>query len=105
MWLRLGQDASSGRPDFALPFRQTLVSNVRKRAAGRLASPEQPSPKRKPGLEVRIMASQNSSRTAVVPAVAYLRMSDKKQDKSIPAQQAEIEKYAAAHGFKVIRWY
>ena len=32
-------------------------------------------------------------------------MSDKKQDKSIPAQKDEIEKYAAAKGYRVIRWY
>lgn len=41
----------------------------------------------------------------ITPAVAYLRMSDKKQDKSIPAQRAEIERYAAAHGYQVLRWY
>jgi site-specific DNA recombinase len=51
------------------------------------------------------MVARNSSRGGLVPAVAYLRMSDKKQDKSIPAQQAEIEKYAAAHGFEILRWY
>lgn len=39
------------------------------------------------------------------PSVAYLRMSDKKQDKSIPAQRAEIERYALAHGYQIIRWY
>ena len=38
-------------------------------------------------------------------AVAYLRMSDKKQDKSIPAQREEIERYARAHGYTIIRWY
>jgi len=32
-------------------------------------------------------------------------MSDKKQDKSIPAQKVEIEKYAAAHGYRIVRWY
>lgn len=41
----------------------------------------------------------------LIPAVAYLRMSDKKQDKSIPAQRAEIERYAATHGFNILRWY
>jgi hypothetical protein len=32
-------------------------------------------------------------------------MSDKKQDKSMPAQKDEIEKFAAANGYRVIRWY
>jgi len=51
------------------------------------------------------MVTRNSTHAGLIPAVAYLRMSDKKQDKSIPAQQAEIEKYAADHGFHILRWY
>ena len=51
------------------------------------------------------MAARHSKQAGLVPAVAYLRMSDKKQDKSIPAQKDEIEKYAAAKGYRVIRWY
>ena len=51
------------------------------------------------------MAKRHSTRTGTIPAVAYLRMSDKKQDKSIPAQKAEIEKFAAANGYAIVRWY
>jgi hypothetical protein len=35
-------------------------------------------------------------RAETMPAVAYYRMSSKKQDKRIPAQRVEVEKYAAA---------
>src|SRR5437899_4841553 len=65
----------------------------------------QPSPSRKPTWEVRIMAKRQFTFAGLTAAVAYLRMSDKKQDKSIPAQKAEIEKYAAAHGYQIVRWY
>lgn len=41
----------------------------------------------------------------LTPAVGYMRMSDKKQDKSIAAQKHEIERFAAANGYRVIRWY
>jgi site-specific DNA recombinase len=51
------------------------------------------------------MADRNSKQGGLIPAVAYLRMSDKKQDKSIPDQKAEIEKYAAANGYQILRWY
>lgn len=37
--------------------------------------------------------------------VAYLRMSDKKQDKSIAEQREEIERYCAARGYVILRWY
>jgi site-specific DNA recombinase len=42
---------------------------------------------------------------SMTKAVAYLRMSDKKQDKSIPAQRAEIERYAVTHDYSIVRWY
>ena len=41
---------------------------------------------------------------AGMQAVAYYRMSSKKQDKSIPAQRSEVEKYALANGYTIIRW-
>lgn len=39
-----------------------------------------------------------------IPAVAYYRMSSKKQDKSIPAQRDEVERYAKANGYHLVRW-
>jgi DNA invertase Pin-like site-specific DNA recombinase len=51
------------------------------------------------------MVARHSKLAGLVPAVAYLRMSDKKQDKSIPAQKDEIEKYAAANGYQILHWY
>jgi hypothetical protein len=91
--------------EFALPFQREFVFNEESGLYGRLAPPEQPLPPRKPELEVGIMAARHSKHVGLVPAVAYLRMSDKSQDKSIPAQIEEIEKYAAAHGFEIVRWY
>lgn len=41
----------------------------------------------------------------LIRAVMYLRMSSDKQDKSIPAQRAEIERYAKAHGYQIVREY
>jgi DNA invertase Pin-like site-specific DNA recombinase len=42
----------------------------------------------------------------VIPAVGYLRCSDDSQiAASIPAQKSEVEKYATAHGYNVLRWY
>jgi site-specific DNA recombinase len=41
----------------------------------------------------------------LIPAVGYVRMSSKKQDKSPEQQKAAIEEYAAQHGFKIVRWY
>src|SRR5947209_4391932 len=37
--------------------------------------------------------------------VAYYRMSDDKQEASIPAQRAEVQAYAAKHGYRIIREY
>ncbi|MCH8853285.1 MAG: recombinase family protein [Planctomycetes bacterium] len=42
--------------------------------------------------------------TKSVPAVAYYRMSSKKQDKSIDAQRTEVEKLAEKDGYRIIRW-
>jgi site-specific DNA recombinase len=41
---------------------------------------------------------------ATMTAVAYYRMSSKKQDTSIPAQRVEVERYAEQHGYNIIRW-
>jgi DNA invertase Pin-like site-specific DNA recombinase len=40
-----------------------------------------------------------------IPAVAYYRMSTDKQEESIPRQMSEVRKYAAEHGFNLIREY
>lgn len=40
-----------------------------------------------------------------IPAVAYVRMSSSKQDKSPEQQREEIERHAAARGYTIIRWY
>ena len=39
-----------------------------------------------------------------IPAVAYYRMSSKKQDTSIPAKRVEVERYAEANGYDIVRW-
>ncbi len=44
-------------------------------------------------------------RAGGIPAVAYYRMSSKKQDKSIAAQRVEVEQYAAANGYQILRPY
>jgi len=41
---------------------------------------------------------------ALVPAVAYLRASSDKQDTSCDDQLAEVKKYAAKNGYKLLRW-
>jgi DNA invertase Pin-like site-specific DNA recombinase len=46
-----------------------------------------------------------AAKAGLIPAVGYLRMSSKKQDKSIGEQQKEVTKYAASHGYAIIRWY
>ncbi len=38
-------------------------------------------------------------------AIAYLRCSDPRQDKSIEDQRAEIEARASADHYEVVRWY
>jgi site-specific DNA recombinase len=38
-------------------------------------------------------------------AVLYLRMSDERQERSIPEQRAELLKYAKKHGYRVLREY
>ncbi len=51
------------------------------------------------------MAKPNSNGHALVPAVGYLRRSSDKQEASIQQQREAIERYAAEHGYKVVRWY
>lgn len=48
---------------------------------------------------------RRKTKTSLIPAVAYYRMSTAQQDTSIEQQRTEVEKYAAEHGFKIIREY
>jgi site-specific DNA recombinase len=51
------------------------------------------------------MAIANSNGHALIPAVAYVRRSTNRQEKSLDDQRREIEAYAAAHGFRIVRWF
>ena len=42
---------------------------------------------------------------ARIPAVGYARRSTDMQDRSIPDQKAYVEKWAAEHGYAIIRWF
>lgn len=42
---------------------------------------------------------------ALIPAVAYYRMSSDKQDASIADQRIAVERYAAANGYRILREY
>ncbi len=44
-------------------------------------------------------------KSGLIPAVGYLRRSTDKQEASIAEQRAAIERYAAANGYTIIRWY
>jgi len=46
-----------------------------------------------------------SQLTTLVPAAGYLRRSTSKQEKSLEEQRAEIEQYAAEHGYQIVSWY
>lgn len=49
--------------------------------------------------------STPSLRSGLIPAVGYLRRSTSKQEKSLDDQRAEIERYAAAHGYRIVAWF
>lgn len=42
---------------------------------------------------------------ALIAAVAYLRRSTSRQEKSLDDQRTEIEQYAAANGYQILRWF
>ena len=71
----------------------------------RVTRPGQPSPPRKPEMEVRIMAARHSSRAGLVPAVAYYRMSTDEQENSIPEQRKAVCQFAADKGYRILREY
>src|SRR5262245_33002952 len=56
-------------------------------------------------LEVRTMAKSQSIRAGTISAVAYLRRSTSRQEKSLDDQRTEIEQYAAANGYHILRWF
>jgi site-specific DNA recombinase len=41
----------------------------------------------------------------LIPAVGYARRSTDMQERSIPDQQAAVGRWAAEHGYRVLRWY
>ena len=43
--------------------------------------------------------------TALIPAVAYIRMSTSKQEDSPERQRGEINRLASRDGYKILRWY
>ena len=45
------------------------------------------------------------ARSSGIQCVAYLRMSSDKQDKSLPAQRQEIQRWCDKHDYSVIQWY
>lgn len=51
------------------------------------------------------MANRHSNVSSLVPAAGYLRRSTEKQEKSLDDQRSEIERYAAQHGYSVVRWF
>ena len=51
------------------------------------------------------MAARHSKQAGLVPAVGYLRRSTSRQEKSLEDQRTEIEQYAAANGYFIVRWY
>src|SRR5262245_43157085 len=51
------------------------------------------------------MAKRHSTAHARIPAVGYIRRSSDRQEKSLADQRSEIERYAAEHGYVIIRWY
>jgi site-specific DNA recombinase len=51
------------------------------------------------------MANRHSTQIGLVPAVAYLRRSTSRQEKSLDDQRGEIERYALANGYRILRWF
>jgi DNA invertase Pin-like site-specific DNA recombinase len=68
-----------------------------------LQSDEGPT-KHLPG-KARGMKKSISLRGLLIPAVGYVRRSTEKQEKSLDDQRREIERYAASHGYQIVRWY
>lgn len=57
-------------------------------------------------MATRHRTKAGSAEQVLIPAVGYLRCSDDSQtDDSIPAQKTEVGKWAAANGYRILRWY
>src|SRR5262245_47230815 len=48
---------------------------------------------------------EHTQEATLVPAVAYLRRSTNRQERSLEDQRREIEAYAAQRGYRILRWY
>jgi site-specific DNA recombinase len=51
------------------------------------------------------LAREQFTHGGAASAVAYLRRSTSRQEKSLDDQRSEIEQYAAANGYKILRWF
>ncbi len=51
------------------------------------------------------MKNSQTSRAGLVRAVAYLRRSTNRQERSLEDQRREIETYAKQNGYDILRWY
>ncbi|MGC1273439.1 MAG: recombinase family protein [Planctomycetaceae bacterium] len=51
------------------------------------------------------MTKTEITAAALIPAVAYYRMSSERQEASIPQQMQAVERYAAENGYRIIRDY
>lgn len=53
----------------------------------------------------QVMATGHPTRRRLVGVVGYVRRSTQKQEKSLADQRREIERYAARHGYTILRWF
>lgn len=51
------------------------------------------------------MAPKTTTAVAKIPAVAYLRCSDPRQETSVKDQRLSVKKYAEKHGYEIVREY
>jgi hypothetical protein len=51
------------------------------------------------------MSENHSSNGRLIPAAAYYRMSDPRQDASVERQRSQVVPYAAKHGYEIVREY
>jgi site-specific DNA recombinase len=51
------------------------------------------------------MSAEHSTNGLLIPAAAYYRMSDPRQDDSVDRQKSQVEPYAPAKGYEIVRVY
>jgi DNA invertase Pin-like site-specific DNA recombinase len=51
------------------------------------------------------MSESHSSNGRLIPAAAYYRMSDPRQDASVERQRSQVVPYAVKHGYEIVREY